>query len=109
MRADMDAALAGKLLQWLGDRAGHGTAGLLDPFRRRQPMRRSLQREFGKDDQRRGIGAPRGGVDQADHVGDIVIDDRPRAGAIRGFDGELAFGLDARRPPRLNGHRPTSV
>jgi hypothetical protein len=37
-------------------------------------------------------------------VRDIVIDDRPRAGTIGGFDSELAFGLDAGRSPRLDGH-----
>src|SRR5262245_15928666 len=102
-------SLPGKLLQRFCDRTGNGTAGLVDPFRGGQAVRRPLQRKLGQHHEICRIRAAGRGVDQADDVRDILIDGRPRRGAIRCFHREFALGLDAGRAPRLNGHCPTSV
>jgi len=104
MAADVEPMSAGERLQWLGDRAGNGTAGFFDPFRRRQAVWGPLQREFRKNHEIGGIGTAGRGLDQPNHVRDVVIDDRPRTGTIGGFDSELALRLDTGRSPRLNGH-----
>src|SRR5260370_12081924 len=109
MATDGEAMSARERLERLGDRGGNGAAGFFDPFPRRQAVRGSLQRELRKNHEIGGIGTAGRGLDQPDHVRDIVIDDRPRAGTIGGFDSDLAFGLDAGPSPRLYGHSPPPV
>jgi hypothetical protein len=102
---DIDALTARQLLQRGGDATGNAAAGLRDPVGSRQAVRRALKREFRQHDEPRRIGGRNRRFDQRHRMRDIAVDDRPRAVAVGRRHRKLADGLNAARPPRLNGHR----
>jgi len=67
-------------------------------------MWRPLKCEFGQHNELWRIGALRRRFDQRERVCNVLINDRPRTIAMGSLNRELADGLDASRPPWLNGH-----
>src|SRR5690606_13692923 len=90
-----DAAATGELLQALGQRAGNGGAGSLDPIANAHLQRRALHAEFGKHDQIGLLFGLAGPLDQTGQSVNIPLYQHLGCCVVRCLCGTFAQHLDA--------------